>query len=204
MAVISITDADKGPHDQAKLEIISGNAKGHFQLQQEGILHFLRVSSRARFQRGHEYNLTLKAIDIGGRSSISSHLVKVREVNEHRPSFTRDTYEIEVSEDILPGSSVIILSATDQDPNADLTYQIANQQDMFKIHSKSGMLTTKRNLDRESADMPELKIKVTDGVHDAYTDLLIRIQDVNDEKPKFQQDTYQFVIEENFPIRQTF
>ena len=84
-----------GPHGQTDLYIIDGNSKGHFELQKQfGSLHILRVSSRARFQRGTDYNLTLKAIDHGipQRSSQKILTIYVKEVNQYKPVFAQEKY----------------------------------------------------------------------------------------------------------------
>ena len=206
--LISIWAYVTGPHGQTELQIIDGNSKGHFELQKQfGSLHVLRVSSRARFQRGTEYNLTLKAIDHGipQKSSQKSLKIYVKEINEHKPKFAQEKYEIEISESALPGSSVLIVSAQDLDPNADLTYEIVEPiLTRFKIQAKSGFLTTNQDLDREVESVADLRIKVSDGAYEAFTQVVIKVQDVNDQVPKFVQDKYSFQVEENFPLRQSF
>ncbi len=208
VAAITISDADKGRHGQAKLDIIKGNEKGHFEIQSYGSsLYVLRVSSRARFVRGSDYNLTMRANDNGipPRFSENTLHIKVKEINEFSPKFAQDKYQVEVFEDLLPGSSVMAMLADDEDVNADLHYEIQSPKfSSFKIHPKSGLLTTFRTLDRETLDRVELEIRVSDGSHEAFTKIEIDIMDVNDEVPRFLQDSYIFEMEENFPLRQTF
>ena len=208
VAAITVSDEDKGPHGQTDLEIIGGNAKGHFSLQSYGGgLHVLRVSSRARFFRGTEYELVLKAKDHGipTRSSTASLLVKVNEVNEHKPTFDQKHYDIEISESLPSGSSIMILSAQDDDANANLSYEIAQPLvSRFKIHKKSGLVTTTQFLDRETEESTVLKIRVTDGSHEDFATVMIKITDINDEKPTFEEPKYSFDVNENFPLRQTF
>ena len=208
VAAITVTDEDKGPHGRTSLEITSGNSQGHYELQSYGgSLYVLRVSSRARFQRGREYNLTLEAMDEGipRRSSIASLVIKVKEVNEFKPSFSREKYEVDISEAVLPGSAVINLEANDEDSNAELIYELVNARNSrFKIQSRSGLVTTRQKLDREMEEISTLKVKVSDGKHEAFTEVTIRVQDVNDEKPTFNQENYEFSIQEDFQPRQSF
>lgn len=207
VAAITVSDPDRGVHGEAELEVISGNEQRHFEVQSYGgSLYVLRVASRARFQRGQVYNLTLKATDKGSprRTSLSSLTVKVNEVNEFKPNFDKGLYEVALSEALLPGSSVIVVQAIDEDTNADLTFEILGDDQGFKIHSKSGLVITREPLDRETKEAIELKLKVNDGSHEDLASLVIRIQDINDVVPKFEQDKYTFVIEENTPPRQSF
>ena len=111
---------------------------------------------------------------------------------------------MEISESALPGSSVINIQAIDQDQNADLTYDLIGNPSglFFKISKKSGLITVKNQLDRETQDNVQLKVKVSDGKHEAFTDVNVKILDVNDESPIFQQKKYEFQVEENSRSRQ--
>ena len=59
-------------------------------------------------------------------------------------------------------------------------------------------------LHREVESVADLRIKVSDGAHEACTQVVIKVEDVNDQVPKFVQDKYSFQVEENFPLRQSF
>ena len=131
--------------------------------------------------------------------------IYVKEINEHEPKFSQEKFQIEISESALPGSSVLVVNAIDQDSNADLTYEIVEPLlTRFKIQRKSGLLTTNQEIDREIESVADLKIKVSDGAHEAFAQVVINVQDVNDQVPKFVKDKYSFKVEENFPLRQSF
>ena len=206
VAIISVNDEDRGVHGQTSLEIIEGNSQGHFQLQKiQNSIYILRVAARARLQRGRDFQLLFQARDQGipARSSTARLEVRVKEINEFKPKFSKAKYNVEISEAALPGSSVINIQAIDEDQNADLTYDlIANPSGFFKISKKSGLITVQNQLDRETQDKVQLKVKVSDGKHEAFTDVEVNILDVNDEAPVFDLKKYEFQIEENSRSRQ--
>ena len=207
VAAITVSDDDRGIHGQTTLKIIEGNAQGHFELQSYGgSLYVLKVAARARLQRDRNYDLLFQAVDQGSppKNSKARLEVRVKEINEFKPKFSKPIYHVEISEAALPGSSLLNVQAEDQDSNADLTYELVGAPSNFKISRKSGLITIQNPLDREIQDVTELKVKVTDGKHEATTNVKVVILDVNDEMPIFELKYYEFNVEENYPIRQSF
>lgn len=45
-------------------------------------------------------------------------------------------------------------------------------------------------MDAEDSDEYTIQVIASDGIHEAITDLTVRIVDVNDNQPKFQQAAY--------------
>lgn len=112
----------------------------------------------------------------------------------------------------LPFSFQIIqVTAIDLDTgnNARLTYRLIDNNgtayftdgDLFGIFPNSGVVYLKDNLDRETRDRYDLMIAATDnGTPEpltATTHVIIRVLDANDNDPHFQNDHYEFMIEEN-------
>ncbi len=62
--------------------------------------------------------------------------------------------------------------------------------DTFAIDRFSGRVVLKRHLDYETKQEYGLKISASDTSHIAYTTLSIRVTDVNDNPPLFQQPAY--------------
>ena len=93
-------------------------------------------------------------------------------------------------------------------PSLPLLLESSRYSDWFRVDPASGEISTQTKLDCELEDTIKIILLASDGGKpnglSSTATLAVKIQDVNDEKPKFQQDKYQFVIEENLPIRQTF
>lgn len=93
--------------------------------------------------------------------------------------------------------------------NARLTYRLlANTNSahldthMFGIFPNSGWVYLRHPLDRETRDRYSLRVIATDnGTPASSTSALVTVQvlDANDNDPVFDQEAYQFSVEENLP-----
>uniref|UniRef100_A0A670YWA7 FAT atypical cadherin 4 n=1 Tax=Pseudonaja textilis TaxID=8673 RepID=A0A670YWA7_PSETE len=135
------------------------------------------------------------------RSSVASLVIFVNDINDHPPVFGQSVYQVNISEEVPPGSYVQGLSATDHDSglNANLKYSIVsgNELGWFCISEHSGLVTTKSvdtvmatSLARDQGVQPKI----------SFAKLVVNILDVNDEKPQFSKpDGYHVSIAENTP-----
>lgn len=97
-----------------------------------------------------------------------------------------------------------MIKATDNDTgvNGEIIYQL-NPRGHFQIDEKTGDITIGVGLDRESlGDHYKLTIHATDqgtSAQSTSVELVVNIEDVNDEAPKFCTDTnYTASIREDF------
>lgn len=77
----------------------------------------------------------------------------VIDTNDHRPKFTKDTYIVDISENVEPGTVILELSATDEDEDDKVFYSLHASRspisyDIFKVASLTGALTLEAPLDR--------------------------------------------------------
>ena len=82
-----------------------------------------------------------------------------------------------------------------------VTYSLANYQDLFTIDSYTGNITTLTTFDREDVDTYTVKVKATDnspsalyktGEHNVgEQNFRVEIADKNDNPPKFKQSMYE-------------
>lgn len=96
------------------------------------------------------------------------------------------------------------MSANDVDTNPAITYSFLtgtqNETDfedandiattIFSIDKFSGKVILQKHLDYEDRQEYQLKIVASDTAHVAQTTLTIRVTDVNDNSPIFQQTAY--------------
>lgn len=86
--------------------------------------------------------------------------------NDHAPNFETEQFDTTVSEGVAVGTQVLTLRATDLDSgkNAEIEYHIDRvsggglstpEADMqtFKIDAKTGVITTRSQLDRETSEV---------------------------------------------------
>lgn len=95
------------------------------------------------------YNLTIVARDQGqpSQSTTCNVLVHVLDDNDNAPKFSKDSYNHNILENIAVGSTVLLVSAMDDDEgdNAKVTYSLGNDTEgQFQINSKTGEIITSR------------------------------------------------------------
>ncbi|XP_004697090.1 protocadherin alpha-13 [Echinops telfairi] len=134
--------------------------------------------------------------------------VEVKDINDHPPVFPWSQKTVSISESRLPDSRFPLEGATDSDigANAVLTYRLT-PSDYFSLNviSKSDqnkliVLVLKKSLDREEIREHALLLTATDGGKPELTGsvkLLIKVLDVNDNAPEFQQLVYEVNLREN-------
>ncbi|XP_053092856.1 protocadherin alpha-8 isoform X13 [Pangasianodon hypophthalmus] len=140
----------------------------------------------------------LTAVD-GGRPSKSGTMeitVRVLDVNDNMPVFTKDVYSIQLNENAPLGTTVIRVNATDLDdgPNGEVVYGFANNVDsnlrkLFDIDSITGEIVVKGHIDFEATSAYEIDITASDkGTVPLTTDksVIIKIVDVNDNAPEIE------------------
>ncbi|CAB3374160.1 Hypothetical predicted protein [Cloeon dipterum] len=135
--------------------------------------------------------------------------INVIDVNDHAPAFESSQYEATVRESVSVGSTVITLRATDQDSgrNAEIEYSLkanlTEEDDMaFKIDRRSGVVSTRTALDRETIETYQLLVVATDTApvnerKSSSATLFVKVLDDNDNYPQFTEKTYSVLVPEN-------
>ncbi|XP_062135457.1 protocadherin-like wing polarity protein stan isoform X1 [Drosophila sulfurigaster albostrigata] len=150
------------------------------------------------------------------RSGTTTLQVNVLDCNDHSPTFEAEQFEASIREGATVGSTVITLRATDQDigKNSEIEYGIegvtdgvGNAQDqempIFRIDSRSGVISTRSSLDRETSDSYHLLVTASDMAaaqserKTATASVLVKILDDNDNYPQFSERTYTVQVPED-------
>nr|NP_001103206.2 protocadherin 1 gamma 33 precursor [Danio rerio] len=134
--------------------------------------------------------------------------VDIQDINDNSPSFLSDTKFIDVSETTLTGARFRLEPAQDADvgSNSLRTYAL-NKNDYFILQVKNDKDGTKvpeivlqKALDREKQSIEHLILMGIDGGDPASsgtTQITVRVLDVNDNAPVFEQDLYEIKVMEN-------
>ncbi|XP_063865139.1 LOW QUALITY PROTEIN: cadherin-related tumor suppressor-like [Scylla paramamosain] len=205
---VSAWDADEGTNGQVSYTVISDWGNDVFSLNpQTGVF---TLTSRLDYEQVQHYILVVQAQDTG-RPSLSSTVTvyfNVQDLNDNAPIFDPMSYSDEVFENITVGSSVLSVSATDQDSglNGRLEYTISggDEKDQFSI-SPNGTITTKAPLDREDQSFYNLVVRASDMAMpplarlSSTVQVTIILRDVNDMAPEFVTPN-ETVVEENTPV----
>ncbi|XP_013142177.1 PREDICTED: protocadherin-15, partial [Papilio polytes] len=194
---VTATDIDEGENARITYSIyhVSNNGGNKFTIDPNtGI-----ISSTGRLQAGEQYSVTIRAVDAKGLSSQGIvELLVAPGPNTRPPQFTARDYYAPVSEGAAINSTVTTVTAKDPE-NEQVTYSIVSGNDLrqFAIGASSGVITVIRRLDREVLTRYQLMVKAEDPGKLASTATVnIKVTDINDNNPKFEEDSYTFQVKE--------
>ncbi|XP_071817220.1 cadherin EGF LAG seven-pass G-type receptor 2-like isoform X4 [Apostichopus japonicus] len=157
------------------------------------------------------YILVIQAKDSGtipsSLNSTAEVIVTVLDQNDNTPQFESKSYDVSVREDVDPYSNrIILLSVVAQDAdegrNADIRYNMVggNSQGKFSIDPISGDIILTSALDYESTPVYRLNVRAQDGgtpIRSQMTSVVVAVEDVNDNVPRFQTTLYQRAVRED-------
>lgn len=193
--------------------IMSGNEEGKFEISNtSGIV---TLDNSLDYETTTQYTLTISLADNGTPSlSITYKIyVTVLPINEQAPTFGSINYNVIVAENIALNSEIIIVNASDSDiglSHGIVTYTIVSGDGsgQFSI-TTLGKLKPSRVLDREATDFYNLTVLAYDsnlGSVDsmtATTYVAITVSDINDNYPKFSENSYSVSLYESTVIGAT-
>ncbi|XP_068133863.1 protocadherin gamma-B1-like isoform X45 [Hyperolius riggenbachi] len=154
------------------------------------------------------YELVLTAVDGGQPAKTGTALIKIKvhDANDNFPRFNRDTYKINVNENMPVGSLVLKLNAVDDDEGsyAEITYSFCDipqtLYDLFTIDPVNGTIIIKGAIDYEDSDRYELTVEAKDGGGlAAHCKVLIQVMDINDNAPEIIITSLSNTIPEDSP-----
>lgn len=192
---VTATDNDEGPNAVISYSIyhVSNNGAQKFGIDvQTG-----EIETRGRLMAGEQYSITVQATDVGGLSSQAIVEVSVTPgPNTKPPRFVKPIYEVQVSEGAEINSTVTVVHAEDPE-NDPVVYSIVSGNDLrqFAVGQESGVIVVIRKLDRESLTRYQLTVRAEDngGLSSSAT-VDIKVTDINDKNPEFDEDTLPYVF----------
>ncbi|NWX02197.1 CADH9 protein, partial [Caloenas nicobarica] len=204
------TDQDKG--DGNLKYILTGDGAGSLFIIDEntGDIHAAKKLDR---EEKSLYVLRAKAIDRKTGRQVepeSEFIIKIHDINDNEPKFTKDTYTASIPEMSGVGTSVIQVTATDADDanygnSAKVVYSILQGQPYFSVDPETGIIKTALpDMSRENREQYQVVIQAKDmggqmGGLSGTTTVNITLTDVNNNPPRFPQSTYQFSSPESAP-----
>ncbi|XP_069396059.1 protocadherin-16 [Paralichthys olivaceus] len=195
LCFLKATDPDSGPGGQLEYRITAGDPQGDFQLHAStGALSTSRSLDR---ETKAEYTLEVVATDRGSPalSTTATVEVKVLDVNDNSPVFSRTSYSVEVSEDAAEGTHILEVTATDADDdlNGKVLYFLSREtHGAFTVDENTGRITTAAPLDREKVASYSFQVLAVDlspaAPRNTSAQVTVTVLDVNDNTPFFIQD----------------
>uniref|UniRef100_G3UJ79 Cadherin domain-containing protein n=1 Tax=Loxodonta africana TaxID=9785 RepID=G3UJ79_LOXAF len=159
------------------------------------------------------YTLRAQVIDTTTGRAVepeSEFVIRVSDINDNEPKFLDEPYEAIVPEMSPEGTLVIQVTARDADDpssgnHARLLYSLLLGQPYFSIEPTTGVIRIFSEMDRELQEEHRVIIQAKDmigqpGGLTGTTSVLIRLSDINDNKPIFKKTFYRLSVSESAPI----
>uniref|UniRef100_A0A3Q2Y1Y9 Si:ch73-379j16.2 n=1 Tax=Hippocampus comes TaxID=109280 RepID=A0A3Q2Y1Y9_HIPCM len=177
-------------------------SNGHFEVDvrqsDEDKIPFLVLKTSLDREQKAKHSLILTAVD-GGKPPRSGTLnvsIIVLDINDNRPMFTQDIYEITITEKIQIGTSIFQTNGTDPDEgiNGEIEYRLAKTlrktvYSVFEVEKSTGVIRVKGKVDYEENDVYKLDIEASDRGTPPLTGecrVIIKIRDINDNAPQIE------------------
>jgi len=126
--------------------------------------------------------------------------IEIADMNDNPPRFKLLRYEAEILENTDVGTKVLDVQATDPDTESEIVYSIVSgdPEKHFTIKSTSinGEIYIDKQLDYEKVREYILKVRASDSLHVADTEVRITVTNVNDELPIFEEMNDSTIITE--------
>ncbi|XP_066572820.1 protocadherin gamma-A11 isoform X8 [Amia ocellicauda] len=204
VTTVNASDSDTGSNGFITYSFsnLKGNVGDFFNLDEKtGAIH---VASTIDFEKAKKFEINVEAKDHGGLADSSKVVVEVIDVNDNAPVINIMSFSSPVSEDSAPGTTIAVISVKDLDSGdyGEVRCSI-NSNIPFKIKSSLTnyyTLVTDSVLDREKVSEYNITITAADSGSPALsssTTLHLKVSDVNDNAPVFDQGTYTTYISEN-------
>ena len=202
--VVDARDSDSG--DNGRVRYSLANSSNLFIINSQS--GCIKLRRKLDYEQRTQHKFVVIATDSGRptKKSMMDVTINVQDVNDNAPVFDKTVYEFKVSESVRPNTKFAQLVATDADSgnNARVTYLIHNGANLnvFGIFPSDGFLYTKTALDHEVRDYYDLQVVAIDNGIPAMSttvSVTIRILDVNDNGPAFDEASYTFHVTENRP-----
>lgn len=212
---VSAEDPDLGTNGLVTFDMVSGNSKGHFELDPQSGL--LLLSRALDYEQDPKYVLTVRASD-GGEFSERHHVsfavvfITVLDENDNSPHFPFPSVNCSVPENLPAFTHACSVHAVDHDlgPYGQLTYSILSscfldydsgspeRKDAFAVDPLTGDVHTRQTFDYERDGDFCLVVEARDkGGKTATVRVQVSITGVDEFSPIFTQKQYQFLLPEN-------
>ncbi|XP_062983238.1 protocadherin Fat 3 isoform X3 [Elgaria multicarinata webbii] len=186
-------------------DIVGGNFESSFDAD-KGVGTIVIAKPLDAEQRS-VYNMTVEVTD-GTNVASTQVLIKVLDNNDNGPEFSHPSYDVTISEDILPDTEILQVEAIDRDEKHKLSYIIHSSIDSismrkFRMDPNTGVLYTAERLDHEAQDKHILNVMVRDQEFPYRRNLVrvvVNVEDSNDHSPYFTSPLYEASVFESAAI----
>lgn len=216
VTTVKARDPENSPITYSMTSLLDSRTQAMFDIDQKTGVVSTKVQLDRELVDVHYFRVTASDNSFPPRSGTTMLQINVLDANDHSPVFEMSEYDASIRESVSVGTTVITLKATDQDigKNAEVEYSIqsisgggtsSDEEDShaFKIDSKTGVITTRTLLDRETTEVYTLIVRATDSAtpqtarKSSTASVVVHILDDNDNYPQFSERTYTVSLNED-------
>ncbi|KAL0123654.1 hypothetical protein PUN28_005875 [Cardiocondyla obscurior] len=172
-------------------------------------------------ERTPDYSIQVVAMDGGGLKGTGTASIRVKDINDMPPQFTKDEWFTEVDETEgpdLPEMPILTVTVHDEDETNKFQYKViensgygADKFTMVRNNDGTGSLKIVQSLDYEDqlqSNGFRFRIQVNDKgedndndkYHVAYSWVVVKLRDINDNQPQFEKANIETTVPENARI----
>ncbi|RZF42239.1 hypothetical protein LSTR_LSTR004388, partial [Laodelphax striatellus] len=172
-------------------------------------------------ERTPDYSIQVVAMDGGGLKGTGTASIRVKDINDMPPMFTKDEWFTEVDEtdgNNLPETPILTVTVHDEDETNKFQYKViensgygADKFTMVRNNDGTGSLKIVQPLDYEDqlqSNGFRFRIQVNDKgedndndkYHVAYSWVVVKLRDINDNKPQFERPNIEVSVYENAEV----
>uniref|UniRef100_A0A3B5LG78 Cadherin domain-containing protein n=1 Tax=Xiphophorus couchianus TaxID=32473 RepID=A0A3B5LG78_9TELE len=202
ITTVNASDADSGSDGLVTYSF--SNVKRNFAFKIDSLSGRITVVDSIDYEKDKKYELRVIAKDQGGLTDATKVTIDVLDANDNSPVISIMSFSNTVSEDAPPGTTVGVFNVKDADSDRNGEIKCSIESNFpFKIQSSLTdyyNLLLDASLDRETT--PEYNITITAMDHgspslSSSAVLYLKVSDVNDNPPIFENPNYSAVIIEN-------
>uniref|UniRef100_A0A8C9TCT0 FAT atypical cadherin 2 n=1 Tax=Scleropages formosus TaxID=113540 RepID=A0A8C9TCT0_SCLFO len=201
------TDDDTGFNSKLVYAISSGNEDGCFAIDMESGDLKLACPLDREVKAFYVLNITVYDLGTPQKSVWKFLAVNILDVNDNPPRFDQSRYVVSIPENAEIEKSIFQAHAVDDDldENGSVKYALLSPTENFKIDQLTGEVKVTGHLDREACSRYDLRIEARDEAKVnpqlfSVTDLVVVLQDINDNPPRFMPKVYKVQVPEDVPI----
>nr|CAI5850728.1 unnamed protein product [Callosobruchus analis] len=219
VTTVKARDPENGPVTYSMTSLLDSRTQAMFDIDSRTGLVSTRVQLDRELVDVHYFRVTATDDSFPPRSGTTMLQINVLDANDHAPVFEMAEYEASIREGVGIGAAVVTVKATDQDSgkNAEVEYSLASvagggtstateDERAFKIDPKTGAITTRTALDRETAGVYTLMVRAADQASPqsarktATATVVVKVIDDNDNYPQFLERAYAVTLNEDIDV----
>uniref|UniRef100_A0A8W8M8J5 Cadherin domain-containing protein n=1 Tax=Magallana gigas TaxID=29159 RepID=A0A8W8M8J5_MAGGI len=202
---VQAKDSDSGENAKIDYKLIPSNWSSYFNIDpNSGKLHLIKKIDRETMGSSGILELTVVAEDEGKPSRNSTALVeiKINDINDNVPEFCNDGQTLEFTfNELDTKKDFYTAKATDKDADDHdgILFELVNETSTFSI--TKGVLSIKSPLKKTDAGVLMIVAynnrTYENNLSNKTQKISIKVQDINDNSPKFSQTGYNISVKEN-------